>query len=158
MVDLAPDAAVRLTYAHLKLHAQKRLQRKNMAVVRTAIAIGGILKKYRVRKVLFISCNVGGSKHFLGEMAGLWGNRSVEGYRHIIVPAWIEFTRGKKTWYLYLDNKPPKTDAEKRERSTNYPKLGLGDSWSMDAPGRSSLIRSRTRKVPPRLPLRTTGY
>ena len=147
MVDLAPDGAVRLTAAHLTLHAQGRLQRQDQGVIQAVTAIGGILRQHRVNSILFISCNVGNSLEFLGAIAGHWGGRTVGGYRRIVEPAWVEFTPGTRTYYIYLANKPPKTDAEIRKCSVDYPPLKPGDYWSTSRPVRR--LRPRTPRVPP---------
>lgn len=147
MVDLAPDGALRLTSAHLTLHGQGRLQRQDQPVVQTAIAIGGILRQRRVNSVLFISCNVGNSLEFLGAIAGTWGGCTVGGYRRIVDAAWVEFTRGTRTYYIFLSNNAPTTDAEMRERSVNYPPLTPGNYWSTNRPVQA--LRPRRAGVPP---------
>jgi hypothetical protein len=147
MVDLAPDGALRLTAAHLTLHAEGRLQRQDQGVVQAVIAIGGILRQRRVNSVLFISCNVGNSLEFLGGIAGHWGGCMVGGYRRIVDAAWIEFTRETRTYYIYLANNRPTTDAEMRERSINYPPLTPENYWSTNRPVRA--LPPRRAGVPP---------
>lgn len=157
MVDLAPDGALRLIAAQLTLHAQGRLHRRDQGVVQTVVAIGGILRQRRVNSVLFISCNVGDSLEFLGAIAGQWGGCTVGGYRRIVEPAWVEFTRGTRTYYIYLANHPPTTDAQMRERSINYPPLTLDDYRSTNRPVRA--LRPHRAGVPPpaRLPAERGG-
>ena len=147
MVDLAPDGALRLTGAHLSLYAAGRLQRRDLPVVQTVIAIGGILRQNTVRKVLFISCNVGRSLEFLGAIAGHWGGCTVGGYRPLVNIAWIELQRGRRTYYVYLGDDRPRSDDAIRARSTNYPPLLPPAYASASRPVRA--LRTRRAGVPP---------
>lgn len=149
MVDLAPAAVLRLTLAHLRIHAQGLpfSSKSDHQLVQTAKKIGAAVKTQSVKSVLFISCNVGNSLEFLGAIADLWNGCTVGGYRKDVEIAWEEFQKGQRTYYVFLNGQTPRTDAEKLERAANYPRLTPNDYWSASRGVKA--LRKREASTPP---------
>ena len=128
-VDLAPGGQLFLSSDHFRIKADPRLvlQKKDQELMKTFEDIGNTLRKFKVKKVLFLSCNVGTSHDFLQEIADEW-QVEVWGYIWILVVRSVKI-RARKSyvkWAVYFESKPPRKQEIKLDCTRNYPNYPTG--------------------------------
>jgi len=126
-VDLAPKAKMRISSAHfrIKLDPNRVLLPKDKQLMDLFVDLGKILRKNKVKTVLFITCNVGRGWEFLQDVADEW-QVNVAAYTKVIKP--IHYRAAGK-YGIHLNGKEPKTPADKLRAIREYPKLARGDAW-----------------------------
>lgn len=127
VVDLAPAKKMPLSSAHFRIKADPNrvLTGKDKQLMDLFIKLGEILRKNKVKEVLFISCLIGRSHDFLQDIANEW-RVTVIGYTKLVKP--IYFNTARK-YGIYLVGKKPKTGTDKLHAIREYPKLLFGDAW-----------------------------
>lgn len=129
-VDLAPGGTLRLDSAHFK-HRNNLTKARDKEIMKRFEAIGTIIRANRVRRVLFLSCSVGISWDFLQKIANEW-RATIGAYRGLLDVGYDFVKKGKHKkyrYYIYLSDKPPRTEADKAYAAINYPKTKFGDAW-----------------------------
>lgn len=149
-VDLAPKKKLRLASQHFEIRANPKLTllKKDQQLMNTFLDIGKILKKYKVKRVLFISCLVGKSWDFLQYIANDW-NVTVVAYTKLVVPKKFLVVGPKyrrvRRYGIYLKGKVPRTNDKKLRAIREYPALAFGDAWKVK-PKQQAASKTSTKK------------
>ncbi len=129
VVDLAPGGSLRLSSAHFRMRG-RLLNSTAKNALATYDQITKIIRPSKVKRVLFLSCNVGNAWDFLQQFADDW-QATIFGYRDILVPGYVKNNRTKKPefYYIYLSKEEPRTHADRVYLSKNYPIQKPSNAW-----------------------------